>query len=259
MTAPPENRTVPELPPPRHPWAWPAAWVCVTLIFAGSCVFIFNSLRNLPVEAASRTSTALAHAGRQLSSIAAAFQQHTVTTSFLSYATHLTPGQFFQFANLRQTEIFSQTDEATTAFGYLPLPGLVVEARAPVEYTYYLDLNDRWELQLEDGILYVLAPSIRYNKPSVDASRIEYEVRKNSLFRDGEHALESLKKSITPLVSQRARENLPLVRELGRRQTEEFVENWLAKSFQDGNRVSARVFFPEETLPAVLEQLAPRR
>ena len=107
---------MPELPPPRHPWAWPAAWVCVTLIFAGSCVFIFNSLRNLPVEAASRTSTALAHAGRQLSSIAAAFQQHTVTTSFLSYATHLTPGQFFQFANLRQTEIFSQTDEATTAF-----------------------------------------------------------------------------------------------------------------------------------------------
>ena len=38
----------------------------------------------------------------------------------------------------------------------------------------------------------------------------------------------------------------PLVRENGRRQTAEFVERWLMKSFTDGKQYTVQVHFPDE-------------
>ncbi|MFO1499693.1 MAG: hypothetical protein U1G07_15090 [Verrucomicrobiota bacterium] len=67
-------------------------------------------------------------------------------------------------------EVFTRTEEPSTAFGYVPLPDVVVEARAPVEYTYYLDLKAKWEFVLSDGVLHAYAPAIRANKPAVDVS-----------------------------------------------------------------------------------------
>jgi hypothetical protein len=138
------------------------------------------------------------------------------------------------------------------AFGYIPLPDVVVEARAPVTYTYYLDLNARWEFELKDGVLWVTAPDIKFNKPSVDASRITYEVKKNSLIRNTGEAIESLKTSITFLSYKKAQANIRLVQETGRRQTETFVQNWLAKSFSDGKQYPVKVRFRNESQGAEL-------
>ena len=130
------------------------------------------------------------------------------------------------------------------------LPDVVVEARAPVEYTYYLDLNGKWQFDLRDNVVYVFAPPIKFNKPAVDASAITYEVRKGGI--KTAEAQDTLKKSITRLVSLRARENIPLVRETGRKQTTEFVEHWLMKSFTDGKQYPVKVYFPDEPRPGVI-------
>lgn len=245
-----------KLPTARaHSWAWPVTWICVVLIMVAGGLYVFKSLRDLPIETAEKTSETVASAGKLLVELASAFNQGTVTTSFISYATSLDSSHYLQFASLKQTELFSQTDQATTGFGYIPLPDIIVEARAPVEYTYYLDLNSTWELRLENHAIYVLAPQIQFNKPSIDASQIEYEVRKGSVFRNGAQAKENLKKSITLLANQKAIQTVPLVRELGRRKTEEFVENWLAKAFLDGRKYPVKVFFPEEPLPDAFGQL----
>ena len=238
-----------------QPWAWPVMWISVVLIIVTGGLYIFKSLRDLPVDTAEKATRTAAAAGKLLVEVASAFNQGTVTVSFISYASSLDSSHYLQFASLKQTELFSQTDEATTGFGYIPLPDIVVEARAPVEYTYYLDLNSKWELRLEDEKIHVLAPPIQFNKPSIDASQIEYEVRKGSVFRNGEQAKENLKKSITFLANQKAGETVPLVRELGRRKTEEFVENWMAKAYLDGKKYPVRVFFPGEPLPDTIGQL----
>src|SRR5207248_2326650 len=135
--------------------------------------------------------------------------------------------QYFQFATISQHEVFTRTDESSLAFGYLPLPEVIVQATAPVSYTYYLDLNARWDFLLKDGVILVTAPDIKYNRPAVDVSHITYEVKKNSLFRNTSEAMENLKSSITWLSYKRAQSNINLVRETGRKQTESFVENWL--------------------------------
>jgi hypothetical protein len=80
----------------------------------------------------------------------------------------------------------------------------------------------------------------------VDVSRIEYEVKKGSVFRDTEAARESLKKSITSLAYMKGLENLRLVRAGGREPVEEFVKQWLLHSFADGTNYQVKVYFPGE-------------
>jgi len=237
MDAPPQS---PPTPTPHQTWARATVWIVVVVVLALNAVIFLKTCATVPGKAIDK-------AGNALSNIAAAFNQGTITTVFLSYATTISNQQRLQVATLKQTEVFTRTNEMSTGFGYIPLPDVVVEARAPVEYTYYLDFNAPWRFVLQDGVIHVTAPPLRFNKPAVDASAISYEVRKGH-FKTAE-AQESLKRSVTSLVSIRARENVPLVRENARKQTAEFVENWLMKSFTDSKQYPVKVYFADEKLP----------
>lgn len=238
-----------EQPPsaPRNDWAKATLWMFIVGVLALNAALLVRSCRNLPGEAIDKTGKVIETAGKALADVASAFSQGRITTEFISYATTVSNQHYLQFATLRQKEIFTRTEETTTAFGYVPLPEVVVEARAPVDYTYYLDLNARWDILLKDGVVYVFAPPIRFNRPAVDVSAITYEVKKGYL--KTAEAQENLKQSITSLSVLRARENVPLIRENGRRQTAEFVERWLMKSFADGKQYPVKVFFPGEKPP----------
>ena len=214
-------------------------WVGIVLILAGTGAYVFKSCRDMPVDMISK-------AGKAMADVASAFKHGTITTSFVSYATTISNQHYLQFATLKQTEIFTR-EQPGTVFGYPVLPDIVVEARAPVDYTYYLDLNAKWQFQVRDNVLYVFAPPIKFNKPAVDASLISYEVKKGYL--KTAEAQQDLKKSITGLAYARAKENIPLVRETGRRQTAEFVEKWLSKTFSDGKQYPVKVFFSDEAPP----------
>ncbi len=222
-------------------------WTGIVLIVVAGGVLVLRSCLALPERILRKSSEVAAKAGEALATVATAFNQGTVTTSFVSYATTITNSQRLQFATLKQMEIFTRTEEPSTAFGYVSLPDVVVEARAPVEYTYYLDLTARWDFELRDGVIYVRAPPIRANRPSVDVSALSYEVKKGR-FKTTE-ALDKLKSSISSLVILRAKENIPLVRETGRRETAEFVEKWLSRSFSDAKQYPVKVYFPGETPP----------
>lgn len=244
---------VPETAPqgvPRRSSAW--AWVAVVCILVAGVLFVVVWSSNFAARTIRKT-------GSVLADVASAFRRGTITMSFASYATTIQATHYLQFATLRQREVFTRTDEARTGFGYIPLPDVVVEARAPVEYTYFLDLNAPWQFIVEGNVIFVLAPDIQFNKPAVDVSAIDYEVRKGSLIRDTTLAETNLKKSISDLAQQRARDNISLVREMGRKQTADFVEKWLMKSFSDGAHYAVKVYFPDEPAPPNLKQLTPRR
>jgi hypothetical protein len=219
----------------------------VAAFMALNFALIVHTCRRAPAEALEKTGQVIQKAGQALSDVASAFTRGRIRTEFISYATTMNTHQRLQFATLKQSELFTRTEETSTGFGYIPLPDVVVEARAPVEYTYYLDLNAPWEFVLQDGVIHVFAPSVRFNRPAVDVSALTYEVRKG-MVKTAE-AQENLKRSITSLATLKARENVPLVLENGRRQTAEFVETWLARSFADGKRCQVKVYFPGEKTP----------
>lgn len=226
--------------------------VAALALGVGAGLYVFDVARRAP-GAAVESGRELA---RGLAEIARAFNTGTVTTSFVSYATTVSGSTFLQFATLDQMEVFERTDRASTLWGRIDLPEIIVEARAPVTYTYYVDLDEEWTFDLEDDRVRVTAPPIRYNKPAIDASEIDYRVRADSVLRDEEAALEALRQGLQPMAAQRARQNVPLVRELGRRKVAAFVESWLLHSFGEESReLRVDVRFADEPAPGV--RLAP--
>src|SRR5689334_11841589 len=153
----PEPTPVPANQEP-NPWARPVMWIVIVAIFAFAGLYVFKSCRDLPGDMATRSGKTIREVGNALADVAAAFKRGTITTSFVSYATSLTNQQYLQFATLKQMEIFTQNEAPSTGFGYIPLPEVVVEARVPVEYTYYLDLKGEWKFVLEDNVIHVFAP-----------------------------------------------------------------------------------------------------
>ena len=71
-------------------------------------------------------------------------------------------------------------------------------------------------------------------------------MREDSLLRDEDEAIENLRVLVTGLARQRARENVELVREVGRRRVEDFVRTWLGNEFPDADRLRIDVVFADE-------------
>ena len=222
--------------------AWPAAVVAIVLVAATSGLYVFRSLRNAPGDVLDK--------GRELASeirrVAEAFRTGTLVTRFASEATQLNGTSRFQFAELVQSELFERTDATTLFWGQLQLPDVIVEARAPVTYTYFVDFEKPWSFRLEGTVLETTAPAIEFNTPALDPSAIRYVVQKGSLLRDEALALERLKAGLTELSRERAREHTPLVRDTGRLKIAEFVERWLRERFEDGGAHRVRVRFADE-------------
>jgi hypothetical protein len=226
----------------RVPWAVAFAVVAIVAIVTAGVVFVFHSARALPTDVIESGRAAL----REAAGVAAAFRTGTVTTSFRSYATQLHGTSRLQFAELRQVEAFERRDSESLLWGTLSLPDVVVEARAPVEYTYFLDLEKEWRFRLEGKDVEVLAPAVEWNRPAVDVSALRYVVREGSVLRDEQIVQDRLRSELTALAARRAREHVPLVREAGRRKVEGFVETWLLHRFADGQGYRARVRFADE-------------
>lgn len=240
----------PRRPPrTRSQVLWPLAFVTlilgmVVVIVVGYVIIRLTQVPSDMVESGRELGRA---AVESVERIARAFRTGSVQTSFVSYATEVSGSAFLQFATLDQTEVLERTDSASLLWGRLRLPDVVVEARVPVRYTYYLDLEDDWQLTLDGKTVTVLAPGVRANRPAVDASAIEYRVQGDSILRDEEAVLEQLRLRITDQLAARAGENIALVRELGRRRTADFVRTFLLAQFgEDVEDYRIEVHFRDE-------------
>jgi hypothetical protein len=223
-------------------WAFAAAAVAIVAILTAATLLVLRSARSLPAEIAEGGRKALS----DLREVAAAFRTGTITTTFHGDATRVVGTTRLQFAELREEEQFERRDSAAVLWGALALPDVVVEAHVPVAYTYFLDLDRAWHFRLEDGVVYVTAPAVEWNRPAPDVSALHFEVREGSVLRDEQVVMERLKAELTPLLELRARQHVPLVRETGRRKVEAFVETWLVRRFSDGRQYRARVAFADE-------------
>ena len=244
MSEPFEDR--PGRRPASRLWPIVALILGLAIVFAGTGIYLFRSLRQVPAELAKGGEALM----REAKELAAAFNQGTVTHLFLSYATSVEGTSRLQVATLKQVEVYELRDEASTLWGTLELPAVAVRATAPVETTYFVDLDGEWKLELEGNRVLATAPPLRFNKPAIDASAIRYEIREGSLVRDESTVLRQLKRELTGRSAIRARENLPLVRETARRQVEGFVRTWLLASFDDASEYRVEVVFADEEAAA---------
>ena len=179
---------------------------------------------------------ATAEARRALQEIAAAFKTGRITVEFKDYVTEVRGVNRLQVAQLQSVDSFSRTDSTAIFWDALQLPDVRVRMEMPVEYAYYLDLNEPWTFawrEAEQAIV-VDAPALRCATPAVDLAGMRVEVLEGSVLRDEAAVQERLKSQMPELLRRAAEQKIPLVRETARRQTRLFVENWFVKvRFQD--------------------------
>jgi hypothetical protein len=235
-------------PPPRTKRAWPAIVVILGLaaLFLGAGIWTLTRLTALPGATLDKGVALLKELGTQTATVARAFREGTVREEFLSHATQLTGTSRLQFATLQQSETFLRHESDSIAWGLISLPKVVVQAQAPVEYTYYLDLQAPWAFRQEDKTITVLAPAISANTPALDVSALTFFTLEGSVWRDEVAVRDRLRESLSPTLRKRARENTDLVREIGRQKVAEFVEQWLIGKFGDGRDYRVKVIFPDE-------------
>ena len=174
------------------------------------------------------------------------FRTGEVETTLRSYGAQVHGTSRFQFAELKQLESFERKDSTALAWGAIPLPDVVIEARGAVVYTYVLDLQKRWDLKLTGRIVEVVAPAPEFSTPALDPSTLAFETKQGSVLRDEEAVRKALQTGLAGLLDQRAREHLPLVRETGRKTTEDFVRNFLLSHYDDAAGMTVRVRFADE-------------
>lgn len=118
-------------------------------------------------------------------------------------------------------------------WNWVGLPDVRVEIQAPVEYTFYLDLKDKWEFrwQNEEQSIIVIAPSIQSNTPAIDISKMQISKEEGSVLRNEEEVKEKLKQQISKISKTIAQNKIPLIRELARNETRQFVESWFMKVY----------------------------
>lgn len=221
-------------PPPRRlsGWAWPLALVlCVALLCA----------------------TAWALAG-QLAALPAALMKELrgnhLQVSFGTEAATLQGSTYLQFAELKELSWFEARSDRNWLG--LPLPQVVLVARVPVQYTYYLDLNAPWHFAWQDGTLMVYPPSIRHNAPAANISKLETLTLEGSWLPYRASVAAELQGEMTPRLEQRARQLTPWVRAEAEVRVTQFVRHWLAERYglKPGVPIQVRWDTPPAVVPA---------
>lgn len=178
------------------------------------------------------------------------FSSETAQTRFLSYATTVAPLKRIELAKINQIEIFERSSQAKLFWDHFNLPEVVVRASIPVEYRYYVDLDNQWKFEIKDNVLNVLAPPLRAGTPSPDISNLKFEVRKGSLFRNEGKVAEALKQDLTELLQVRAQLSVGVARDTAREQLISLVRQWLTSESKGSADISIRFQDePENQLP----------
>lgn len=234
--------------PQQHRSSWPKAVtiIVVAALFAGVVVYGLRTIGKMPGAAIEKSTALVSAIGGEAAKVARAFSVKTVREEFVSRATELAGTSRFQFASLRQEETFQRTETGSTAWGLVPLPTVVVGARGPVDYTYYVDFAGQWEFSSTDSDITVYPPAIAANPPALDVSALQFYTLEGGVWRNDSGARERLRESLSAALVERAAKNAGLVREVGRKRLAEFVEKWLAEKFSDGARMRVKVVFPDE-------------
>ncbi|MGB8168644.1 MAG: hypothetical protein WCF18_14195 [Chthoniobacteraceae bacterium] len=243
------SEPVSEQSPPlarKNPWPTVVVILGIVALGVGGAVFVAREIVRAPAGLIEKTGGLIDKGGARLRDVAAAFQQGTVHTEFLSQAAEITGTSRFQFATLKQAESFKREESGSTAWGWIPLPKVVVLAVAPVEYGYFLDFAAPWEFQREGNGVTVFPPPITPSTPAIDVSALTFYTLEGGLWRDEGATKEKLRQSLTESLKTRSEQNATLVREVGRQRLAAFVEKWLAEKFSDGGQFHVKVVFPDE-------------
>lgn len=191
---------------------------------------------------------------RSILEITKNFSSGVVENEFHSYILKVEGLNRLQVASLKSTDTFSKKDSKSILWDLVVLPDVVVELKAPVEYTYFIDLKEKWEFKWEakDSSILVIAPLIQSGTPAVDVSKMEIFEKRGSFFRDVDEVKEKLRSELSSKLKYVADEKIPLISETARIETMHFIKNWFINYYFNDSEFKPKnlvVYFSDEDIP----------
>lgn len=172
-------------------------------------------------------------------------------TSFTSYVTGSRGLQRVELFEAEAVEVIERSSQYSVFWNLLKLPEMVVLARVPVRYGYYVDLTEPFEMFEEQGRFVIQAPPLRASVPAPNISGISYEVKSGGLFRNEHQAFEELRKTITPMLKENAERQLPMIRDQARLKLKAMLLAWCRHTTAcQGDVARLDVRFPNEAAAA---------
>ena len=231
----------------RKPFPWATAIIAATVVIIAAFA-LFAYLRT--AQGLKDTVDKVVSAGPEM---ARNFITGNITHTFRESIPQIksTQGDILELAVSRGDESFKSTDEKWAGWGWVYLGTTVAEIRVPVSFRYHLRLSDPWRLAARDQVCLVLAPQIRPSlPPAIHTTDLERRAESGWARFDKNDQLDSLQRSMTPSLEQRAgdRAHLQLVREASRQSVAGFVKKWLMREGQwrSDRFNSIVVLFPDE-------------
>lgn len=178
------------------------------------------------------------------------FAEKKLNNSFKTYIQSIKSVQKLQLAEIQTNEVIERTSKYSIFWDRIQLPEVVVQAQVPVVYSYFVDLKQEFQFELQNRSLIVRAPNLMAAPPSVDISGISYQVKKGSLFRNHQAAVNELNQIISPLLIESAEKNKTLISENAKKELSAFLQTWLAGlSDQKIQFDSIQINFGSDPLP----------
>lgn len=154
-----------------------------------------------------------------------------ITQTFIGYTEQTKKVQHLLLLKITRNE----TDRKEFRFSYpwilngKTLSSAVMEVRAPVTYSYYVNMKDPWKIICEGETLTIVAPKIKVEEPATDLRRLETHIDSGKFIFNENGKLEELRKQFYTDMIKKAtsREYMDSTREDARRSLAEFANGWI--------------------------------
>jgi hypothetical protein len=143
-----------------------------------------------------------------------------------------THGDVLEVASpLTTIEIFHREDNRYAAWGWVYLGTTTSEIKVPATYRFHIKLSELHHARIEEGVLSITVKSIHPSLPvAFDTAAMEKKTDGTWLRFDASAQLAELERSLTPALEKRALEQLGNIREVARKDVEEFVQKWIVET-----------------------------
>ncbi len=197
---------------------------------------------------------------KALKEIADGFNSGKVVSEFHDYITKMEGVNRLQVALIKSVDTFSKKDSKNILWDLISLPDVEVEIQAPVEYSYYLELNDKWEFRWNDSsrTIVAIAPKIKCGTPAVDVSNMKIIEISGSILRSTDEVKEKLKSELSQKLSEIAESKISLIRDTARNYAKQFIKNWFINFYFKDAALKPEyliVYFADENPPAGNNQI----
>ncbi len=183
----------------------------------------------------------------------------TVTDEFQTFAEKRIPVSKLILLERRSREKVTRKIDQTYSVPWLEQYALSghasVNIRCPVMLQYYVNLDEKWRLELHDSHLVVVAPPIRIGTPVIDMGNVEREINGSWLIFGEEQMLRQLEKELQVELRCAAMQpiNLECYRDDCRRSLEKFIRTWLVGSNYHVNNIEIIFSGEKKNVSAFLE------